>query len=172
MKFKSSLDTYSKCVSLLFIFVIISIFSILIIEFISNEVFVNKIIIFLILLILIIILFYILYNIPTSVVINKDAIIINRIFKKKIISYTNIKSISSVIHFHIPMSGSKGFLGYIGFTMGGGISFITNRKNVVIIKTRKGKDVFISPNNRKKFIEITNDKRLTFCQQTVCRKGG
>lgn len=89
--------------------------------------------------------FVLIFQVPISFRITKEEIIIKRIFNKKIIKINKIASISKVQNTIAFTFCSQGLFGYLGKTMDGTISFSTNMKHNLLIKTIDNQSFMISP---------------------------
>lgn len=96
---------------------------------------------------------------PVYYKINERELVIKKIFSKKIIEYDSINSIAYSKNIIPLTTGTKGFLGYLGNTMSNVISFSTNQKENLLIKTKNEVRFLISPSNIDEFKKKV-EKRL------------
>ncbi len=100
-----------------------------------------------------------LYFFPIYYSITDKNIVIKRLFSKRKIPLKEIYHINSVKN-TVPFSYStKGVFGYLGKTMDGTISYSTNLKKNVLIKTNNDEKFIISPKNIEKFINEINKRK-------------
>lgn len=155
--FNSTLDKYSKTVTLVFGFLLIAILASLFYKSLgdstSSSHFLNIILIFvIIILVSVAASFY-----PKRIILNENTVLIEKMIGTTAIPFSSINSISAVSGYPVAMTiSTKGFLGYLGITMDGGKSYVTNANNAVLIKTMNNKGYIISLENRDVFIKAVS----------------
>lgn len=143
-KFLISFDINALVITISVLVVLLTVIIGLIINF--------KLINLLPILIICISIFLALYFFPIQFEIENNRIVIKSVFSKRTIdidSITDITFIKNTVSFTY---SSKGVFGYLGKTMDGTISYSTNLKKNILIKTFDKANFIISPKNTQDFI--------------------
>jgi len=118
--------------------------------------------------ILIIPIFVILYLFsPQKYIITTNGILIKRPLRSFLIPYINIESVNKISWTwkHIRLFASGGLYGFYGlfrvYKLGNVWMYVTNRKNIILIKLKGGNKYMISPDDPLTFInKVTNMIKL------------
>ena len=144
--YRTSLDTYSKLVTILFYILMLSGSYFVPISKSIDSVAIS---IFIVVLIILVVLCFF----PVKIILSEHEVIIRKLIRSIRIPLKDIESVSEAIIFPIPMTiSSQGFLGYLGTTMDGAKSYVTNRKKVVHLTTKDNKKYLFSPDNTPAFL--------------------
>ena len=158
MVFKSSLDKTSKAITIGVILLLIVVSLFIGYPFTSRE----SIKILLLMGLLFVVLTLITYAFSTkSIEVDTINVSINRPFDKVIILRSNIIKIQKIEYKDLSLSmrkfGSGGVFGYIGKfwnkQQGNMTWYVTDMKNPVMIETKNGKKIVLTPDDREQFLE-------------------
>lgn len=90
-----------------------------------------------------------------KIILNKDALILNKNFGQIIIPRNDIIDIQKLEFSNLPMTyGSKGVFGFIGNTMDDSVSLVKDRKNMIRITTKNNKYIVSAEESNKLVSEI------------------
>ena len=157
MKFKASLDKFTKTTSFLVSILLLTIILLQFIGFKSNNFWVP---VFTTIFIVVSFIITLLYK-PNSYTLQSNQLIIHRYIKNVIISKSEIKSAEQIereiLKYSIRTFGVGGLFGYFGKfynrNVGAMTWYATRRSNYVLITTSSNKKIILTPDNPEDFVK-------------------
>ena len=106
------------------------------------------------------VVFYFYGNLLKRIIITVKSIVLEKVLGKIEIKVSQIESVKKMKYSALPITvGSKGFFGFIGSTMDDSISFVKDRKKMILLTTTSKKKYLFSCDNSKELVNLLSTEK-------------